>query len=211
MVTHARLPSLEDLPPQRRSTTVAALRRGQIKISEPVPVENSGPSPVWKSPNSSTYLNDSVTGFERVPSSQQHVFTDVNDHSLYSESQHMPSSADSRTDPYNPPRTSHGQPLRHKRSSLLIRDSKESALPGSGSSSQPRSSTNDSVTDSSMNPQDRKKRRSGSIRLAFRKIFNKKDKILPSPSSPGRPIGRGHEYHKSVSTLAAIPSYTGSH
>jgi hypothetical protein len=44
---HGRHPSLEQLSPQRRSFTAAALRKGTIKISEPVPIENSGPSPVW--------------------------------------------------------------------------------------------------------------------------------------------------------------------
>ena len=40
-------PSLEQISHFRRSSTAAALRRGTIKISEPVLLQNSGPSPVW--------------------------------------------------------------------------------------------------------------------------------------------------------------------
>jgi hypothetical protein len=204
MVTHGRLPSLEDLPPHRRSTTVAALRRGQIKISEPVPLENSGPSPVWKSPASSPppFANDSVTGFgsvDGVPPHQQAV-ADVNDHQpLYSES-HMRTSADSRADQLNPAKFSHGPPLRQKRSSLFMKEQREAGVSETSADlSRRRSSANDSGTESTMSPQSKRKRRSGSLRLAFRKIFNKREaRSITSPSSAGR---RGHEYHKSVSAL----------
>jgi hypothetical protein len=204
MVTHGRLPSLEDLPPHRRSITVAALRRGQIKISEPVPLENSGPSPVWKSPPSSPppFATDSVTGFrsvDGVPPHQQPL-ADVNDHQpLYSES-HMRTSADSRADQLNLSKVSHGQPLRPKRSSLFMKEPRDAGLPKTSVDlSGRRSSANESGTDSTMSPQNKKKRRSGSLRLAFRKIFNKRDpRPVTSPSSSGR---RGHEYHKSVSFL----------
>jgi hypothetical protein len=199
MVTHARLPSLEDLPPQQRSTTVAALRRGQIKISEPVPVENSGPSPVWKSPAFGSFPTDSVTGFGVVDSvpPHQHTIADVTDPPMYSESQFIPSSTDPRSDLYNPPKTSHGTPLRQKRSSVFTKDINDAA----SGSSPPRSSTNESAADFTMNAPN-KKRRSGSIRHAFRKIFNKKEKPQePDRPSTGRRTGSGHQYHKSVSTI----------
>jgi hypothetical protein len=203
MVAHTRLPSLEDLPPQRRSTTVAALRRGQIKISEPVPLENSGPSPVWKSPTSAAFPHDSVTGFGTVESVSPHQqpLIDIDDQKIYAEPRPAPVSADLRADPYIPPKTSHGVPLKHKRSSVMMREGNDGGLAISGISPQPRSSTNESRTDYTMSQQDRKKRRSGSIRLAFRKIFNKKDRPQQGPTTPVRPVGRGHEYHKSVSIL----------
>jgi hypothetical protein len=207
MVAHTRLPSLEDLPPQRRSTTVAALRRGQIKISEPVPVENSGPSPVWKSPTSSAFAHDSVTGFGTVDGvvPHQQALTETNEQQLHAESRQAPSFVELRPDPYNPPKTSHGVPLKHKRSSILMRDTNDGGLSISGASSQQRSSTNESMADFTMSPtSNKKKRRSGgSIRLAFRKIFKPKDRPPPRPTTPTtpiRPIGRGHEYHKSVSS-----------
>lgn len=211
MVVHTRLPSLDDLSPQRRSTTVAALRRGHIKISEPVLLENSGPSPVWNSPATrSTEANGPVTpsvteGNVGVVNSPLHQLADVKEASLHSEttSQQMSSSTDLRADPFNPPKTSHGQPLRHRRSSLFRRDSDSGNLSvRPGTSSQVASSTHESVSDNNMSPQNRKKRRSGSIRLAFRKIFSGKKEKTDEESSPPRTKGRGHEYHKSVCLLS---------
>jgi hypothetical protein len=64
---HHRHPSLEQLSPQHRSFTAAALRRGTIKISEPVPIQNSGPSPVWP-PNSPGAIADAASPSSLLPS-----------------------------------------------------------------------------------------------------------------------------------------------
>jgi hypothetical protein len=56
-----------------------------------------------------------------------------------------------------------------------------------------------------MNSPAKKKRRSGSIRMAFKRIFSKKEKESPVRTSPQRgnasrgPGGPKHEYHSSVS------------
>jgi hypothetical protein len=207
MVVQAGLPSLEDLPPHQRSTTVAALRRGQISISEPVPWANSGPSPILQSPSTSTFatpeVEDEQGNIEHdVPQQSIVAPADVSSRPMfrYSDSQKMPStSTDLQADPYIPPKTSHGPPLRHKRSSIFMKENDPFLSDSAASSSQRHSSTNESaiLTDSSMSPRNPKKRRSGSIKLAWRKIFHKRDKSGSSPISPGRP--RGHAYHKSVS------------
>jgi hypothetical protein len=117
----------------------------------------------------------------------------------------MPSSTDLQglqADPYIPPKTSHGQPLRHKRSSIFMRDNDVFLSDSGASSSQHRSSSaNESITltDSTMSPRNPKKRRSGSIKLAWRKMFHKREKSGSSSLSPGHHRPRGHEYHKSVS------------
>jgi hypothetical protein len=187
MVTHIRLPSLEDLPKQQRTSTAAALRRGAIKISEPVPLENSGPSPVWTSSTSP------------FPSNNDSLPTLVSSSRL---DDHLSIAAASHGAPSPVPEQlyiTHGHPLRHKRSSLLAADPADSSAPAS---SQPRSSTNDSIPDRAMSAFQASKKRPGSIRLAFRKMFGKKDKSpavsTASPAS-GRVAGSRHAYNKSVS------------
>jgi hypothetical protein len=186
MATHIRLPSLEDLPKQQRTSTAAALRRGAIKISEPVPLENSGPSPVWTS-STSPFPSNNDSPPTLVSSSR------LDDHlSLAAAPHDAPSPVPEQV------YAVHGHPLRHKRSSLLAADPDSSGP----ASSQPRSSTNDSIPDAAMSAFQASKKRPGSIRLAFRKMFGKKDRSpavsTASPAS-GRVAGSRHAYNKSVS------------
>jgi hypothetical protein len=156
-----RQASLEHLTLQRRSTTVAALRRGTIKIGEPVLVENSGPSPVWP---------------PYVPA------IDKAGHPAGEGSDSEDESVDGKMD--------HDAALRHKRSSYL------------GGAEQAEPSKREQVTRSSMNESresggsgaaTKRKRRSGSIRLAFRRMFSKRDNKQETS------MKSTHEYHKSVS------------
>jgi hypothetical protein len=193
MVAHVRLPSLEDLPKQQRTSTAAALRSGAIKISEPVPLENSGPSPVWTSSTSPFPSNN-----DSLPTLVSNSRLD--DH-LPVAASHGPPSSPAPELLYTAQVHAHGRPLRHKRSSLLAADPADSSGPAS---SQPRSSTNDSIPDAAMSAFQASKKRPGSIRLAFRKMFGKKDKAqavaAASPAS-GRVAGSRHAYNKSVSCL----------
>ena len=234
MVAHARQPSLEQLSPERRSITAAALRKGQIKISEPLPLDSSGSSPVWN-PSSTSHRQsqfpsvygqhdrprptDSVTGF-RAP--VMSIGTDPHQSGLDFQSggplpePSMPVSSNNTgtADPYNnpPPGSAMGdgpQP-RHKRRSPSVKDSKDGAgyAPDSHAAllvAQPRMSTTPSSRETAMDSPVRRKRRSGSIRGAFKRMFSKREKqeksvqIQEPPQSRGR--GPRHEYHSSVSTL----------
>ncbi|KAF2670089.1 hypothetical protein BT63DRAFT_229176 [Microthyrium microscopicum] len=241
MVVHARQPSLEHLSPQRRSTTAAALRRGHIKISEPVPLENSGPSPVWK-PGSihrqSQYPagqhenhplpTDSVTGFQgslATPTSMAMAGSDA--HASTSDfatngplhESSLPMSPDSNA--YNTSSggqqsaeivAGDGNAMHLNRSSVFMRDTKDGVarLPepdSAGFPSQTRPSTSRDSWDLSMDTPNKKKRRSGSIRGAFRRMFSKKEKQAPVRESPPRANGPRHEYHSSEPAL--FPSSRG--
>jgi hypothetical protein len=181
MAKHIRVGSMDDLPPERRSTTVAALRRGDIKISEPVPLENSGPSPIWKTSHPPT---DSVMGFNTSDGSQFQG--------------DMSSSVPEDGPSHNSVIAEDAPPLRHKRSSGFMRDKESLQDQSSAPSSHPRSSTIDSQDMGT--PNSKKKRRSGSLRTAFRRMFSKREKTAPIRTSPPAKQSR-HEYHKSVSVV----------
>lgn len=182
MVTHVRLPSLEDLPPERRRTTVAALRRGDIKVSDPVPMENSGPSPIWKTSHPPT---DSVMGFSQSEAAYSHGPGDM------SAPEDVFSHSSSAAEDQSHSRAKHSSAFSSDRENQM---QNHSAAP----STQPRSSTVDSDTMGS--PSSKKKRRSGSIRSAFRRMFSKREKNAPARITP--PVHQPrHEYHKSVSNI----------
>jgi hypothetical protein len=176
---HLRAGSMDDLPPELRTTTVAALRRGDIKISEPVPLQNSGPSPIWKTSHPPT---DSVMGFNASDGSQFQA--------------DMSSAIPEDGPAHNSIIAEDAPPLRHKRSSGFMRDKESLQDQSSAPSSHPRSSTIDSQDMGT--PNSKKKRRSGSLKMAFRRMFSKREKTAPNRATPPAKQSR-HEYHKSVS------------
>jgi len=229
MVIHDRQPSLEQLSPQRRSFTAAALRKGHIKISEPVPLENSGPSPVWNpsptwpkspsSPSASRSLHsDSKTNLpahvrpNTAPIGNQSHFLKHHhqltlpladpvdnmpqDDSILPDTYKFPSPPDTQVDAQN-------ASLRHKRSSLLTRDGPDASVTQpseSGSGGLPSgtrtSMIEHSETSAMSTPTKKQKRRSGSIRGAFKRMFSKREK--PTQERPVTTRGPRHEYHASV-------------
>lgn len=224
---------VEQISTHRRSTTAAALRRGQIKISEPVPLENSGPSPIWK-PSSShrqmrhpsgqhpnqPFPSDNITGLQGTPSSTSistgtdplPAAPDYPSGPMGESSMPMSAEAASHAEAYNnrsiQPQNvaaADGSSLHRKRSSYFVKDAKEGTghRPDSvsgGVSFQPRPSITDSVRDIPMDTPTKKKRRSGSIRGAFRRMFSKREKQTVNPEDPQRMRGPRHEYHTSVSS-----------
>jgi len=248
MVSHSRLPSLESVPPARRSITAAALRRGEIKISEPVPLENSGPSPVWNSspdyaggvgPNGLPlpttmpaaaigmahspnpllgqhlhHMADSVTGFGTSTDQFQmmlpeHAADAPRSSTSHINSVHEQGSSDGLGSGVGAATASGlAQYKTHKRTSTYMSVSKEALAQEQAMMAQRRTSTNESSS-IDVNSPTKKKRRSGSIRMAFKRMFSKKEKESPRRASPQRastnrgPSAPKHEYHSSVSLITS--------
>jgi hypothetical protein len=226
---HERQPSLGQLSPQRRSSTAAALRKGTIRIGEPVPIENSGPSPVWPPTSSTPPLLQSGTSEESVSVTELPGNPDLvllaDNVKVLQEATYDPFGVQEQAqayeslggssargdsvmnmmehDAFEHARTSRqSSPLRQHRSSYIMRQDVEGLATNRVSSSVPRSSVNESrdvVSSDARTSATKKKRRSESIRTAFRRMFSKKEKRKASISY----VGPRHEYHKSVSVLSS--------
>jgi hypothetical protein len=170
---------------ERKSLTAAAIRRGNIKISEPI---------LW---------------VEGVPdaSSQQHLVSNIvqpEQEEEEREEDQIHGFAVSTYEERSPEHSGDGPQLHHKVSSPSIR---EIALSQAHSTPiDPRLEQRDSVVEAYPTSQDqmhtKKKRRSGAIRNVFRKVFGRREKNQSKQLSPPQSrAGPKHEYTLSVSCL----------
>lgn len=194
---HFNMVALDGAPPtneqegdhEKRSQAAAATRRGNIKISEPLP------EPItW------------VEGLVPDASSQhqrgsQIVSPEVEEEHEELKGDRMHGLAVSTNDDHTREPSPH---LNHQGSSQFIR---RTAPSQAGSTPiDPRLDQRDSFIEASTpNQMDaKKKRRSGTIRTVLRKVFGRREKTeskqFPAPSDPGSK----HEYSRSVSRVAIV-------
>ncbi len=186
--------SSEVLQLDRRSLTAAAIRRGDVKISEPIPWEtelHSSPSSSQRKPPPAGGSKTNIRPEEATPPKTNATVTQRRSgEPLVDDGDEAPMS----------------QSLRHKRASLSMReDSEVQGQPTPVHQRKRESGFTESPASSPNQMQSKKKRRSGTgtIRTVFRRLFSKRDKTSPSrytedkkSASPGT---RQHGYHKSVS------------
>jgi hypothetical protein len=200
-------------PLDRRSLTAAAIRRGDVKISDPIPWENelhSSPSSGQRKPPTAGGSKSNIAVAQYRPEeagaskSNATVTQRRSDESLAQErdtdeGEEAPKSFESA--PLS-------QPLRHKRASLSMREDSEVQAQATHVHQRKRESGfTESPSSSQSQMQSKKKRRSGTgtIRTVFKRFFSKRDKTSPprhkedkKSASPGT---RQHGYHKSVSLV----------
>jgi hypothetical protein len=211
----AAQPSLEQLSSHRRSSTAHALRRGHIKISDPILLHNSGPSPAWKasSPAHNTFQHstfhrqarslpsDSVTDLKLFQGALVNAALPIGlDSNTRAASEKSPPSLTDSSLTMSANSTTPGEqykmseslvdnhPLRQQPSGFQ-RETKDIAVAQKHSDSnapagymQHRPSTTGSMQDSGMDSPAKRKRRSGSIRKAFGRLFSKREKDVDSPT-----------------------------
>jgi hypothetical protein len=193
MVTQEGGPSSNEgeLDQHRKSLTAAAIRRGDIKISEPQPI-------LWVEgvPDASTaqHTVSSTVPPEEAGTSEPRPKGDEIHGVAVSTNEEEPKSTPIGGTPT----------LRHKRSSQHIRETSEFnrySTPA-GQLTDQRNSTIGGSPGSSNQMQTKKKRRSGTIRTVFRKVFGRRDKFNSKHISPPQSrAGPKHEYSRSVSSL----------
>jgi hypothetical protein len=174
---------------RRKSLAAAAIRRGDIKISEPQPI-------LWVEgvPDASTaeHTVSSSVPPEEVGTSEPPPNRDEIHGVAVSTYEEQPESKPIGGTPT----------LRPKRSSHQIRKTPESKR-GSTSSGQLTNQRNSTILgslESSNQMQAKKKRRSGTIRTVIRKVFGRRDKSNSKHISPPQSrAGPKHEYTRSVS------------
>jgi hypothetical protein len=187
MVTQEGGPSTnEEAKTQDRKslTAAAAIRRGDINISEPILwVEGVPDAPSIQPPPSNTVLPKITAAEQQEEEVQVHGFALSTNEEL---------SASSSGDHSN---------LRHERSSQYTRGRTESRnyTTLADIHSEQRSSTFIASLDGQSQMQTKKKRRSGTIRTVFRKVFGKREKSRSKDMSPSQSrSGPKHEYTRSV-------------
>jgi hypothetical protein len=167
---------------ERRSLAAAAIRRGNIKISEPI---------LW---------------VEGVPdaSSQQHLASSIvpPDVEEEGEEDQIHGFAVSTNDDHPQEPLGDAPQLHHKTSSQYIRETDQSQARSTPIDS--RLEQRDSAIEASPPGQDqmqtKKKRRSGTIRTVLRKVFGRREKNQSKQLSPPQSrAGPKHEYTLSVS------------
>jgi hypothetical protein len=219
MVTQDPSPAASSEGVLRRSLTVAAIRRGDIKISEPIPLEEDvvvSSSPAQHRTQNSGGSSISQTSITAA-AQQQPVVSDgdkVQIHDVLPEEEELQLESPPSEAPRSPP-------LRHKRASLSMREDSETQrqVP----QIQQRHTTpvdqimRDSMvpaTDSPMSSgrgsvQKRGGKRSSGIRSVFKRLFSRREKSSPkasgaSPQQQSTP-SRQHGYHTSVSKQLNVP------
>ena len=183
----------------RRSLTAAAIRRGDVKISEPIPWETELPSSPSSSQRKPPTANIAVAQHrpEEVgaPKTNATVTQRGSDES--------PTHGRDADEGEDAPKSFEGaplsQPLRHKTASLSMREDSEVQQ------RKRESGFTESPTDSPNQMQSKKKRRSGTgtIRTVFRRLFSKRERAGASryieDKKSASPRTRQHGYHRSVS------------
>lgn len=202
-------------PFDRRSLTAAAIRRGDVKISEPIPWENelhSSPSSGQRKPpptaGGSKTNNIVVAQYRPEEAGELKSNATVTQRKSDESLAHGRDSDEVEEAPKSFKGAALSQPLRHKRASLSMRE--DSEVQGQVTPVHQRkreSGFTESPASSPSQMQSKKKRRSGTgtIRTVFRRLFSKRDKSSPSrhtddkkSASPGT---RQHGYHRSVSMM----------
>jgi hypothetical protein len=172
---------------RKKSVAAAAVRRGDIKISEPILWVEGVPdaSPAQHTVSSSVPPEEADTSDSPPARDEPHGVAVA----AHEETPEPESIGDSPARP-------------SKRSSRQIgeaRWSQRSNTPA-GQLTDQRNSTVVTSSGSSGQMLDKKKRRSGTIRTVFRKVFGRRDKTSLKPISPPRSrAGPKHEYTRSVS------------
>lgn len=216
----ARQPSLEQLSPRRRSITANAIRKKQIKISDPILLTDSEPTikykdysptvpridqestqhPEARSDTSHTDLKlpRSPLGYSEVPvrhESNVYVVNSEQSHSSWTDSSFsITVNPTAPLEPYkmpdsNSPLAAENHPLRQHMSGLT-REPRDRLLTEvfsepsrSTDFAQRRPSTMGSTSQHQRTETSTtRKRRSGSIRKAFGRLFSKRDKEADSPT-----------------------------
>jgi hypothetical protein len=181
---------------RRKSVTAAAIRKGTIKISDPQPI-------LWVEgvPDASAdqhTVSSSVPHEEAVTSGPQSNGDDVHGVALSTdEEQRGPNLFGDSPNPFGDTPSP-----KQRRTSQQIQDSSNSkrCSTPTGRLTDQRNSTIESSPGSSNQMQAKKKRRSGTIRTVFRKVFGRRDKSDSKHMSPPQSrAGPKHEYTRSVS------------
>ncbi len=195
----------------RRSLTAAAIRRGRVKISEPIPWEtelHSSPSSSQRKPPTA---NIAVAQYKPeevgAPKTNATVTQRRSDDSLT----HGKDADEGEEAPKSFEGAPLSQRLRHKTASLSMRE--DSEVQGQATPLHQRkreSGFTESPTDSPNQMQSKKKRRSGTgtIRTVFRRLFSKRDRASSSrdieDKKSASPRVRQHGYHRSVSSVVCV-------
>lgn len=192
--------SNEPLQLDRKSITAAAIRRGDVKISEPIP---------WEEQN---YISPPPTASQRrlqqaaSDSRTQIVVAQHRSHEAVAAPEEAADEGEQRAQSFeSAPRS---PPLRHKRASLSMRE--DSEVQGHTTPVHQMMKRESGITDSPASGGSqrlgKKKRRSGgtsTIRGVFKRLFSKRDKDTPAKYAEGKssasPGSRQHGYHRSVS------------
>jgi hypothetical protein len=173
----------------RKNSAAAAIRRGTIKISEPILwVEGVPDASTAQHTVSSSVPPEEVDTSEPLPARDDPHGVAVSTHE----------------EPPKPESTGDAPALRPKRSSEQIREARRSQRSSSLADqlTDQRSSNVENSSRGSNQMLDKKKRRSGTIRTVFRKVFGRRDKtISKQPSPPQSRSQAKHEYTRSVSLL----------
>jgi hypothetical protein len=176
----------------RKSLTAAAIRRGDIKISEPI---------LWVEgvPDASTAQRavSSIVLPEEVGTLEQEL--------TGAETRGVAVSTLKENPEPEPIGNTHTP--RHKPPSERVRVSPESQRPITPANQliEQRNSTVGNSPESSNQMGTKKKRRSGTIRTVFRKVFGRKDKVDSKHISPPESrAGPKHEYTRSVSGFRTL-------
>jgi len=190
----------------RKSMTAAAIRRGDVKISEPfVPWEEQS----YASPPPTA----SQRRLQRAASSSRTQLAVSHRKSDEALAAH-PEAADEGEQRSQSFESAPRSPvLRHKTASLSMRENSETqgmTTPANHSMKRD-SGITDSPASLGSQVQSKKKRRSGTgtFKGVFRRLFSKRDKESPpryaETKKAGSPGSRQHGYHRSVSTLVTVP------
>lgn len=199
--------SNEALELHRRSLTAAAIRRGDVKISEPIPWEDGLNSPLSsgqrKPPNpGGSKTNIAVAQYRPEETGAPKTNVAVGQHKSVESLAHGRNAGEGEE---MPKPFEGGPPLRHKRASLSMRGDSEAQEQAKPVQARRESGFTDSPAGSPSQMQSKKKRQSGTIRTVFKRLFSKRDKGRHSgyteekkTASPG---SRQHGYHGSVSLI----------
>lgn len=173
---------------ERKSLTAAAIRRGNIKISEPILWVEGVPD---ASPQQHTVSNIVQ------PEQEEEVEEDREEDQIHG-------FAVSTYEERPPENSGDGPQLLHKVSSQSLQEIAQSQA--HSTPTDPKLEQRDSVVEAYPISQDqmhaKKKRRSGAIRNVFRKVFGRREKNQSKQLSPPQSrAGPKHEYTLSVSCL----------
>lgn len=192
----------EPLQLDRKSMTAAAIRRGDVKISEPIPWEEQSYNPP---PPTASQRRLQLA----ASNSRQHIAeTRHRSDEALATHKEAPDGGDQERGTQSFESAPRSPPLRHKRASLSMREDSEAQ--GTSTPVHQMMKRESEITESPASGGShvitRKKRRSGTgtIKGVFRRLFSKRDKDITPPryaedkksASPG---SRQHGYHRSVS------------
>jgi hypothetical protein len=193
MVTQEGGPSsnedVRDPEQDRKSLAAAAIRRGDIKISEPILWVQGVPDASSPQHRVSRIVQPEETGTSETPSTGEETHgIAVSTHEEYQQPAQQP--------------VGDTAPLEPKRSSQWTgrtRNSPRVTTPIDQLIAQ-RSSFAETSPATSNQMGSKKNRRSGTIRTVFRKVFGRREKSTSKPMSPPQSrAGPKHEYTRSVS------------